>query len=283
MKYSISLCVFLVGCNNGNGQAGSKNPAFFYEIDDDAGVSADAGAPAEKSELATDAGTDAASCPSDMARVSGAYCTEVKQNCLKWLDVDKNGKAIGASEPTRCAIFEKPSVCVGKRVHMDFCMDVYEYPNKKGEYPRVDVLYTEAERICKSQNKRICTEEEWTFACEGEEMLPYPYGYERRSDWCNIDHLGKNFKIPRSQWHTIYMGVPSGSMPKCVSPFGIYDLTGNIDEWAYSSKGSWTKAPYHSVLKGGAWLRNRNRCRKITTAHNGLYYSFYQQGFRCCK
>jgi formylglycine-generating enzyme required for sulfatase activity len=222
-------------------------------------------------------------CPNDMVHVKGLYCPEVKENCLQWLDVDKNNKPIGASEPTRCAKFA-PSECLSKeRVYKDFCMDIYEYPNKKGEYPPFNITFIQGQKICKSLGKRLCSDSEWTFACEGEEILPYPYGFERRSDYCNIDHLGKKFEgLKPSEWHTIYMGVPSGSMEKCVSPFGVHDMTGNLDELVVNEKGSWNKKPYISGLKGGAWLRNRNRCRPMTTAH-GPEYSFYQETIRCCK
>ena len=36
-------------------------------------------------------------------------------------------------------------------------------------------------------------------------------------------------------------------MPACVSPFGIYDMTGNIDEWTRTSRDG--ERP--SILKGG--------------------------------
>ena len=34
-----------------------------------------------------------------------------------------------------------------------------------------------ARDACSAQGKRLCGESEWTLACEGEEHLPYPYGY----------------------------------------------------------------------------------------------------------
>ena len=41
-------------------------------------------------------------------------------------------------------------------------------------------------KICQAQGKRLCTEREWNFACEGEEMRPYPYGWSREPK-CNQD------------------------------------------------------------------------------------------------
>ncbi len=49
------------------------------------------------------------------------------------------------------------------------------------------VSWYEAKSLCERSGKRLCTEEEWTFACEGEEATPYPYGYVRSDTKCVID------------------------------------------------------------------------------------------------
>lgn len=73
--------------------------------------------------------------------------------------------------------------------------------------------------------------------------------------------------------------LPSGSMKRCVSPYGIYDMPGNIDEWVQSFDNYDTKI---SNLKGGHYLHNcRARCRPVTTRH-GPYYFQGSIGFRCC-
>ena len=72
--------------------------------------------------------------------------------------------------------------------------------------------------------------------------------------------------------------VSSGSMP-CISPYGVYDMTGNVDEWVINSSGH----PYKSGLMGGHWVRGaRNRCRPETVAHAESTV-FYEIGGRCCK
>ena len=37
---------------------------------------------------------------------------------------------------------------------------------------------------CLQQNKRLCSESEWTLACEGPDWKGYPYGSEYRSEVC---------------------------------------------------------------------------------------------------
>ena len=57
----------------------------------------------------------------------------------------------------------------------------------------------EAQDACQAQGKRLCGDSEWTLACEGQERLPYPYGYDRDAEACNIDkpHPDVNEKAHR--------------------------------------------------------------------------------------
>lgn len=202
-----------------------------------------------------------------------------KTTCTKW---------INRAFPERCATFDPTKWAKIRDAlptkPMHFCMDRFEYPNRKGEYPILYVNFPEAEEVCRGQSKRLCTEDEWTFACEGEDARPYPYGFERDKDACVTDKAwrpydpsayGKKDTLVR-ELDKLWQGVPSGSQPRCRSPFGVYDMTGNIDEWTRSSiRGR------PSILKGGYWGPVRTRCRPATRAH-GEAHVFYQQGLRCC-
>ncbi|HWL88353.1 MAG TPA: SUMF1/EgtB/PvdO family nonheme iron enzyme, partial [Polyangiaceae bacterium] len=138
---------------------------------------------------------------------------------------------------------------------------------------------------CESNGKRLCGESEWTLACEGAERLPYPYGLERDAEACNIDkpHPEPDEKLiadPRTRDAEVArldQRDPSGFREACVSPYGVHDMTGNVDEWVVNESGH----PYKSGLKGGYWGPVRTRCRPMTTAHNETFV-YYQIGFRCC-
>ena len=212
-----------------------------------------------------------------MVEVEGDYCPEVEQKCVRWLDPETK---------RRCAEFEQgESTCVGRPVHKHFCIDRYEYPNVAGVMPVVMKDWYEAKATCESEGKRLCGDSEWTLACEGEERLPYPYGYARSAEACNIDkpHIDVD-EVAMADYHRRDAEVArldqrsaSGSHEACVSPFGAYDMTGNVDEWVVNEHGK----PYKSGLKGGYWGPVRDRCRPMTIAHNGCF-EFYQIGFRCC-
>ena len=170
---------------------------------------------------------------------------------------------------------------------MRFCIDRFEYPNQKGVFPVIMVNFHEAQALCAEQGKRLCDEAEWTFACEGDEATPYPYGYKRDSSACIIDQQWKPYNgaafSPRedqacaNELDRLWQGKASGTQPRCKSPFGVYDMTGNVDEWTHTVR----EGERPSILKGGYWGPVRTRCRPATRSHDENH-TFYQQSFRCC-
>jgi formylglycine-generating enzyme len=203
--------------------------------------------------------------------------------CTDWIDRDF---------PARCAAFDMDKWRGIARdlptAPMHFCIDRFEYPNRKGAYPIIAVTFYEAEAVCAARQERLCTEDEWTFACEGEEARPYPYGYARDPKACVIDRPWKLFDEERlavrdsalaiAEIDYVWQGEASGAYGDCRSPFGVYDMTGNVDEWTRSVQ----PEGYRSIFKGGYWGPVRARCRAATRAHNEDFY-FYQQGLRCCS
>jgi hypothetical protein len=75
--------------------------------------------------------------------------------------------------------------------------------------------------------------------------------------------------------------VPSGSMDSCRSGFGVYDMTGNLDEWVTSDEAPRERSKW-AGLKGGAWGHVRSQCRPMTYSHEPEF-TYYFVGFRCCR
>lgn len=248
--------------------------------------------PAEQRPRA-DAGNeeDTGACPAGMVLVEGDYCTlgsghadekAVEHQCLEEWYAEQNKKRV-------CEKFaEGKSKCVGKKVPKRYCIDRYEYPNVRGARAEVMNRFHQAQVKCAAQGKRMCTESEWTFACEGPDMKPFPYGYQRDPKKCNGDAEWDAPKMPKvakrdeAELARLWQGVPSGQ-PECVSDFGVYDLPGNADEVVASEtfEGGW-RSKYESITTGGPWYKGvRNQCRpKIYTHDEGFYY--YYLSFRCC-
>jgi len=229
------------------------------------------------------AGEPSGDCPAGMKLVDTTFCPEVRRTCLK----DEYSKS---NKITICHKFQKaPPRCAGGAQRRRFCIDEYEYPNKKGARSPVMVDWHDAAAICAGEKKRLCWEGEWTAACEGPESLPFPYGYDRSPEACNIENpwimprLSKLYDassaVSGAELTRLDQGVASGAKPGCVSGFGVRDQTGNVDEWVMLEKkrgeGGW------AGLKGGAWGHVRNACRPVTTSH-APEFTYYFVSFRCC-
>lgn len=210
----------------------------------------------------------AAVCGEGMALVEGNYCPDVRLNCKKYLDPQ------GRYEYFRCAEYG-PTTCLSKqRKAMRFCIDKREYTAAGETLPANHHSWRDGDRTCKKLGKRMCLESEWNFACEGENMQPYPYGFTRDATACNADR--DDVVSPAGTLRDLR--APSGSYERCVSPFGVADLAGNLEEFV-TIDGS---TPARPAMKGSYWQPGRNFCRAAQTAHD-MYYNGTETGFRCCS
>ncbi len=210
-------------------------------------------------------------CPDGSILVEGEYCTDVRHTCKRWLDDQKLQYA-------RCAEYEPQARCVGKKVSMRYCIDRFETREDGSNLPLNHQSFVKASKVCRDAGKRICTESEWNFACEGPEMRPYPYGWERRPV-CNQDRDDLFEENPRKRVLRDHR-EPVDARPECASPFGVENMVGNVDETTFRD-GATHAHPFRNALKGGWWMAGRNRCRPATTAHDD-YYEDIQVGVRCC-
>ena len=240
-------------------------------------------------------------CPDGMVYVSGEYCPVVQETCLYF--VDTHGHKIPETKrwPGRCGEYKAPTKCLStKKVHKEFCIDKFEYPNIAEHIPQSWMSWYDVKASCESEGKRLCTKSEWTFGCEGPDMHPYPYGdgFHRDLTACNFDRSTKGINVFACTPHKDNVSgrmvapavgapcrkqldsllVPSGSMPRCVSPFGVFDQVANIDEFVVNETGH----PYKSSLVGGHIFGVRNACRPQTENHSPKF-AWYETGGRCCN
>lgn len=285
----------------------NADPAFSSEASSDVDAAAARGAltqAADPTSSATAEDGGPSDCPDDMVLVEGEYCTAisndhvadehgntpgaggkdievVERECLKEWYAPQNKKRV-------CEEFSTQGRCTGKMVKKRFCIDRYAWPNKKGHKPEVMNRFYQAQVKCAAVGRRLCTESEWTFACEGPKMKPFPYGYVRDTNQCHGDeewdspNMTKVAQRDEDELRRLYKAEASGQ-PGCRSDFGVYDLPGNTDEVVASEtfEAGW-RGKYESVHTGGPWYKGvRNQCRpKIYTHNEGFYYYFLS--FRCC-
>lgn len=229
-------------------------------------------------------------CPIGMRDVDGLYCETIEHKCTSC-----RAKTMpdGSVQPCYFCNHYVPgwSNCKGTQKPIHVCVDEYEYPNLPGEAPTIMVNWYDAHRLCAAQNKRLCTDEEWTLACEGPQHKPYSYGWDRDAAACNIDkhakrdaasdqRLFQGGTVRAAELARLWDAVPIAASPRCVSDYGVYDMGGNVDEVTDNvSRGN---HPYKDLWKGGHWVGGaRNRCRPYTDGHNEGF-GYYANGFRCC-
>jgi hypothetical protein len=167
--------------------------------------------------------------------------------------------------------------------------------SRAGVVPQGYISKNEAEMACKAARKRLCTGDEWQYACRGKKPTTYPYGDERRDGYCNDSG--------RAPIATLYPGLgegafasgevlndprinqspntvaPTGSFSKCRNAFGVYDMVGNLHEWTADVSGT------RGVFRGGYYQdthHNGDGCKYKTVAHDVSYHD-YSTGFRCCS
>lgn len=230
-------------------------------------------------------------CPADMLLVDGDYCLDLESKCLDSYHSEENHLDV-------CLEFAFPTKCVGDTKHMRYCIDKYEFPNREGQRPMVMQNFYQAQVHCAKRGKRVCTETEWTKACEGPENKPFPYGYKRDTSVClgdrPWDHPDgeKVLNSDPTELERLWQGRVSGASPGCVSDYGVFDLPGNADELAASET---TKPPTHigkktkefgqdfdNVTTGGPWYTHvRNACRPKIYTHDESF-AYYYLSWRCC-
>ncbi len=210
------------------------------------------------------------SCPAGMVLVEGEYCPRVEQRCLRWMDPP------GRYHEYRCAEYARPARCLAPRQHRRFCIDRSERADADTGLPLNVQSWTDAARACEAAGARVCLESEWNFACEGEEMRPYPYGWRREADRCNADQ--RDLLVPGQPWLLKDGRSPAGAHPACASPFGLVDMAGNVAEWVSVdgfADGSLV------VQKGNWWQPGKHACRDAQGGHD-KFYRGTETGFRCC-
>lgn len=147
------------------------------------------------------------------------------------------------------------------------------YPTEMASYPVVDVTQEDALAYCRWLTARTglpCTlpdELQWEKAARGVDGRTYPWGEElprpelascRATHRLGLDYYWRNLltrpevERARSGWYwRIGAPLPVGSIPQNVSPYGCYDMAGNVWEWTTSLYNP--AAPLYHVVKGGSW------------------------------
>ena len=166
------------------------------------------------------------------------------------------------------------------------------------EYPVIFVTWDQSQNFCQWRGGRLPTEAEWEYAAGFKvaiaQKLKYPWGdvmNEPNANFCDTNCTDARRNVEFDDGHRDT--APVASYPDGRSPFGIYDMAGNVMEWVFD----WYDARYYAsssdvnpmgpiegeakVLRGGSWFSD---LEDLEVTARGLFLPEVARanlGFRC--
>ncbi len=131
------------------------------------------------------------------------------------------------------------------------------FPAGEAFWPVTNVSWYDAESYARWAGQALPSEAQWELAARGTQAFTYPWG----NRWVgNNIWVGQHANIEYAVGHA----TPVGVYPLGVSPYGLYDMAGNVWEWTGSdfkpypgnAGANWTfyKWKDFKVTRGGSYM-----------------------------
>ncbi len=156
------------------------------------------------------------------------------------------------------------------------------YTVGKENFPVANITQDDAKAYAKWAGKRLPSEGEWEKAARGTEGFLYPWGNTWDPTKSNCGEYGMRNT------------VEVGQMQLDKSPYGVYDMMGNVQEWTadelkpYKGNKHTEEEAYqrhYQVVRGGSFVMYPSKGGGMFTYTRSGYFpkAQYGLGFRCVK
>lgn len=183
----------------------------------------------------------------------------------------------GDRKPTRLAAFKIMKFPVTVSQYRKFC----EATNRQmpdappwgwlDNHPIVNVTWHDASAFAEWAGLALPTPAEWQKAACGTDGRDYPWGSDRDATKCHCSAKGREADGT----------CAVGQYPTDVSPYGVRDMAGNVNEWG---EGNCAWSPSSRYTFGGNWWASDTSALLVNDSHSSEpSFKSDGMGFRCVQ